>query len=391
MSLLRFFPRARPIMPLPPDRETIELTGFSAEELEQARIVPQPDPGSASGYRLIVADSQNIDLAAFRRAGVEVRNGRIADIERVWSEYRQAGAAAGPQAHSKLKPLQPKPHDFSPKIIKTLGRLAADAARQGANEVFIGYPAADDFEFLGSAARFRGQIDSTLGATIARSLPEGEVYRATIEDPDNCAVSRLIIGCVRELNRPVVYLSWDNGREPDSSGQQQSSSSGPAVDGRDGRQVMMAFPRSPDAEAGDQTGVKNIVLVDDDIRYLTIVGSVLRRRGWIVHEALRAVTGLELIERLGSSVDLVIADVRMPEMNGIEFLSHLRSRLPDLPVLMLTSDGQEEVELSAVQAGASGFVPKQKELNILLAWICRLLAQPFIPAESQEFEVPPVQ
>ena len=408
----RFFPFRRRNEPLEvPSRKLIERTGFSVEELRAGAILPQLDPNSASGYCLIIADLDSIDSEAFGAAGVEVRRGSIDQIEHAWSVYLDTETiqpAADFDRSIQVQQEEPIGCAFSPTIINTLARLASDAAEQGATEVFIGYPAAEDFEFLGTSSRFRGQIDSGLGHAIARNLPEGEVYRTTLTEADGSAIRRLIIGCVRELNRPVVYLSWDSGAAGGSkkSGNLNSKSSANSSDhigpsgsidlGEDGlngegNQVLMAFPSTPQTPDGGGSSIKTIVLVDDDIRYLTIVGCILRRRGWIVHEALRAVTGLELVHRFGGQIDLVIADVRMPEMDGMAFLGQLRQKMPDLPVLMLTSDREEAVEIAAANTGANGFVLKQKELNILLAWVCRLLGQPFIAAETNELEVPPVQ
>ena len=395
----RYFPRRRHTTALEvPTPELIERTGFEAKELRDSLIVPVDDPESPSGYRLVLADMEIVDREAFNLAGINLMIGNPDEIGAIWQAYQEQqpiSQLAFADSNSGMPAAEcRRSQTFSAQIIKTLARLATDAAEQGAKEVFIGYPAADDFEFLGSASRFRGQVDSNLGSAIARCLPAGEVFRAVLAGDagnESGGVRRLIIGCVRELNRPVVYLSWDDGSQSKSAAREPGRVDAPTVLNAGKAQVLMAFPGSLQPANPEKIAARTIVLVDDDIRYLTIVGSILRRRGWQVHEALCAATGLTLIDQIGSKVDLVIADIRMPEMDGIEFLSQLRRKHSDLPVLMLTSDRLESAEIRAVKTGCNGFVLKQKELNILLAWVCRLLEQPYLPAEPVDFEHSSIQ
>lgn len=79
------------------------------------------------------------------------------------------------------------------------------------------------------------------------------------------------------------------------------------------------------------------------------------------HDVLTAGNGLEALDILSHShVDLIITDVSMPEMDGLALLSHLRSTEPyqQLPVIVLTAIGQDEVREVAAQKGASGFLTK---------------------------------
>ena len=80
--------------------------------------------------------------------------------------------------------------------------------------------------------------------------------------------------------------------------------------------------------------MSKILVVDDEpvVRELTV--EILRRSGYEPHGVPSAKEALELLDQ--EPFDLVVSDVVMPEMTGVEFLYKLRERLPDLPVLLMT-------------------------------------------------------
>ena len=78
----------------------------------------------------------------------------------------------------------------------------------------------------------------------------------------------------------------------------------------------------------------------------------------------------EAVKRVGlDSPDVVVLDVRLPDGSGVEACRDIRSRLPDVKVLMLTSFADEEALMSAIMAGASGFVLKKVNSSELLGAI----------------------
>ncbi len=100
-----------------------------------------------------------------------------------------------------------------------------------------------------------------------------------------------------------------------------------------------------------------ILVVDDDelVRSLTV--RVLERAGYSVVSAASAAHALELVGR--DSIDLVVSDVVMPGLTGVELLTELRSRKPDLPVLLMTGGSPEpERTAKALELGASAIVSK---------------------------------
>lgn len=100
-----------------------------------------------------------------------------------------------------------------------------------------------------------------------------------------------------------------------------------------------------------------IALADDQA--LVREGLKLVLRGLGIDIAFEAVDGQELVDQLASTpVDVVVSDVRMPRLTGIEALRALRARGDRTPVILLTTFDDSQVMLEAVEAGAQGFLLK---------------------------------
>jgi len=118
---------------------------------------------------------------------------------------------------------------------------------------------------------------------------------------------------------------------------------------------------------------QEILVVDDDRVIQKMVGMFLERRGYTVRTAR---DGVEALLRIYDHVpDLVITDVRMPELNGIELTSRLRGdhRTAAIPILMFSAVGDPEHVLAGYAAGADDYLPKPFELSILEAKVLSLL------------------
>ena len=108
---------------------------------------------------------------------------------------------------------------------------------------------------------------------------------------------------------------------------------------------------------------KTVLVVDDDcgIRYLLSIRLI--SAGYMVYEAAN---GWEAIEQMGNhSVDVVVTDYHMPEMNGFGFLSVCRAKWPGTPVIFFSGE-QDDVAHEAVGRGAFAWVRKESEFTMLL-------------------------
>jgi len=103
------------------------------------------------------------------------------------------------------------------------------------------------------------------------------------------------------------------------------------------------------------------LIVDDSSVMRKIVERALRQAGLdplVVHEAGSGTEGLELLRTY--PVDLILSDINMPSMDGLEFLRQigLQNLAPGVPVVMITTESSEEHVKQAIQAGARGYIRK---------------------------------
>ena len=77
-------------------------------------------------------------------------------------------------------------------------------------------------------------------------------------------------------------------------------------------------------------------MVDDDPRILSIVAMMLTARGYRVVESAAPADAIEIFEKRSSEIDMLLSDVAMPGMSGLELNARLRELKPDLPALFMT-------------------------------------------------------
>jgi two-component system chemotaxis response regulator CheY len=107
--------------------------------------------------------------------------------------------------------------------------------------------------------------------------------------------------------------------------------------------------------------VLDVLIVDDSAAIRKILQRVLRQAEVPVATVYEAGDGAEALEILKTQkVGLVLSDINMPKMDGLEFLTHLRAEpaWQKLPVLMVSTEGSQGKVLEAVERGASGYVRK---------------------------------
>ena len=123
------------------------------------------------------------------------------------------------------------------------------------------------------------------------------------------------------------------------------------------------MPGAPIGALAENPGMDEIrtLIVDDSSVMRKMVERTLRQAGLdrlIVHEAASAAEGLSVL--MTREVDLILADINMPAMDGLEFLRQLRAQnlAPGIPVVMITAESSEEHVKQAILAGAQGYIRK---------------------------------
>jgi two-component system NtrC family response regulator len=102
--------------------------------------------------------------------------------------------------------------------------------------------------------------------------------------------------------------------------------------------------------------METILIVDDEKNYLRVLSAVLEEEGY---EVLTALSGREALEiQESSDLDLTLTDMKMPGMDGIKLLEHIKAKDPDLPVIMMTAHGTIDKAVEAMQKGAYSYILK---------------------------------
>jgi len=115
-----------------------------------------------------------------------------------------------------------------------------------------------------------------------------------------------------------------------------------------------------------------ILVVDDSAVDRRVVGGLLEKDGELqVDYAVHGKEALVKIER--SFPDLILTDLIMPEMDGLELVSTVRNRYPAVPVVLMTSQGSEETAVEALQKGAASYIPKHALAQRLSETLHRVL------------------
>lgn len=111
-----------------------------------------------------------------------------------------------------------------------------------------------------------------------------------------------------------------------------------------------------------------ILVVDDSPTQLRQMQMVLENDGLEVRTASDGAEAMQIIQ--ADQPILVVTDLQMPEMNGLELVASIKSLLPSIPVILTTSQGSEEIAAEALRAGAASYVPK-RDLAVGLAPVVR--------------------
>ncbi|MFB3817702.1 MAG: sigma-54-dependent transcriptional regulator [Candidatus Methylomirabilales bacterium] len=126
--------------------------------------------------------------------------------------------------------------------------------------------------------------------------------------------------------------------------------------------------------------MSRLLVVDDDAESCAVVAEALRAEGYGVETALDGRAALALAA--AQAFDVVIADIRMPDLDGLTLLQRLRRIAPDTSVILMTAFGTVEAALQAIRDGAYDYVSKPLRLDEMLQTIRRALEQRRLAREA---------
>jgi putative nucleotidyltransferase with HDIG domain len=141
----------------------------------------------------------------------------------------------------------------------------------------------------------------------------------------------------------------------------------------------MAGMSKPEVESGNR-----ILIVDDEFAVREILSEGLTAFGFITRTASRAKEGLEIF--LAGGIDLVLSDIDMPEMSGLEFLAELVRIKPDADVIMVTGVVDTDTAVKALRDGARDYVTKPFNLEEVRIVIRRALENRRLINENRSYQ-----
>ncbi|HPA99678.1 MAG TPA: response regulator [Candidatus Marinimicrobia bacterium] len=106
-----------------------------------------------------------------------------------------------------------------------------------------------------------------------------------------------------------------------------------------------------------------ILIVDDEQNVCEFLGEFLQDKGYLVIKARSGSKALRYLEK--NNPDLVLLDILMPGMSGLEVLKRIRKLYPDLPVIILTGVKDKRVVDDIINIGPVDFIPKPIDLDVL--------------------------
>lgn len=122
-----------------------------------------------------------------------------------------------------------------------------------------------------------------------------------------------------------------------------------------------------------------VLLVEDDPTLRSTLAFNLTREGYKVLTARTGPAALEIVEARGDELSLILLDVMLPELSGLQVLRHVR-RTYDVPVLMLSAKGEEQDKVDGLELGADDYVVKPFSLRELLARVRATVRRRGVPS-----------
>src|SRR4051794_19091917 len=122
------------------------------------------------------------------------------------------------------------------------------------------------------------------------------------------------------------------------------------------------------------------LVVDDEVKARTALAELLREEGYQVETAADGFKALPKLEEL--EPDLVLTDIKMPGLDGIELMNKVRERDPETVVVLMTAFGAVETAVKAMRMGASDYLTKPVNMDELVVVLAREIDRKRLRAEA---------
>lgn len=123
------------------------------------------------------------------------------------------------------------------------------------------------------------------------------------------------------------------------------------------------------SEGGGFVQCLKVMIVDDQTGIRRLLSEYFHSEGW---KPVEAKNGQEAVNLLTESPDVILLDMKMPVMDGLETLRHVRARFPDLPVIIMTAYGELDLVHQAESLGISAKISKPFDIETLREMVERI-------------------
>lgn len=118
-----------------------------------------------------------------------------------------------------------------------------------------------------------------------------------------------------------------------------------------------------------------ILIVDDQKGVRRLLEELFKKEGWDVQIAGDGKEAIHMVEELMPELDLILMDVKMPNMNGLEATRIIMERNFNIPIIMMTAYGESEVVKQALDAGAKKCISKPFDIMVLRDMVNNLMLE----------------
>ncbi|HVY74488.1 MAG TPA: sigma-54 dependent transcriptional regulator [Puia sp.] len=125
----------------------------------------------------------------------------------------------------------------------------------------------------------------------------------------------------------------------------------------------------------------NILIIDDEKAIRKTLSEILSYEGYKIDESGDGEEGFRKLRE--KEYDVILCDIKMPRMDGIEFLEKAKETNPDIPIIMISGHGTIETAVEAVKKGAYDYISKPPDLNRLLITIRNAMDKTSLVAETK--------
>jgi DNA-binding NtrC family response regulator len=130
----------------------------------------------------------------------------------------------------------------------------------------------------------------------------------------------------------------------------------------------------------------NILLIEDESAIRRVLGKILseENKNYKVFEAVDGLEGIELIR--DNEYDLVLCDIKMPKMDGVEVLEAMKKIKPEIPIVMISGHGDLDTAVNTMRLGAFDYISKPPDLNRLLNTVRNALDKSSLVVENKRLK-----